>query len=72
MDFKKEVVEELKLKGLDVAEDAVKALVEVVFEVGEKAIIKSENKYDDFLLAVLPKGKEMLLELVDKIDGQQN
>lgn len=71
MDLKKELVDKLKEKGLVVAEDAVEDLIKVLFEVGKDAIIASENKYDDFLLAVLPKAEEMLLELADKIDQKE-
>lgn len=71
MDFKQELIDELKKRGLNVAEDLAMEVIEVVFTVGEKAIVASENKYDDFLLAVLPQAKKMLMDLADEIDGKE-
>jgi len=61
----------LKEKGLDVAEDAAKLVVEAVFEFAEEAVKKTENKYDDVALAILPVVKPIVLDLVDKIDGEE-
>jgi len=61
----------LKAKGLDIAEDALKDALEALFEVAEELVKKSENKYDDLLLVILPQIKPYLLEAIDKIDGQQ-
>ena len=66
----KSLSELLKEKGLDVAEDAAKLVVEAVFEFAEEAVLKTENKYDDVLVALLPVAKPLVLELVDKIDGK--
>lgn len=60
----------LKARGLDVAEDAVKVLVEEVFGSVEEIIKLSENKYDDMLLLALPKAQQVLLGYADKIDGK--
>jgi hypothetical protein len=67
---KAELLADLKAQGLDVAEDALKGIVEAVFGAVEKLIQASPNKYDDMLLAFLPLAKPMVLELVDKVDGQ--
>ena len=69
MDFKK-LLEALKGKGLDLAEDAAKVVVIEVLEFVEKEVTESENKYDDILLAVLPAVKAVLLAQIDKIDGE--
>lgn len=61
----------LKAKGLDIAEDALKDALEALFEVAEEVVKKSENKYDDLLMVILPQIKPYILEAVDKIDGQQ-
>ena len=66
----KSLVELLKEKGLDVAEDSAKMIIEAVFEFAESAVAKTENKYDDMLLAAIPLLKPMVLGLVDKIDGK--
>lgn len=60
-----------KAKGLDIAEDALGKLLEAAFEIAEEMVKKSENKYDDLLLVVLPQIKPYLLEAIDKLDGQQ-
>lgn len=72
MDLKKELVEELKKKGINIAEDAVMHLIDAVFEIGERAVVASENKYDDLLLAAFPAGKKALKDLADKIDGEKD
>lgn len=66
--MEKSLSELLKEKGLDIAEDAAKAIVEAVFQLAEEAVKKSSNKYDDMLLAALPLVKPVVLEYVDKID----
>lgn len=67
----KALVAKLKAKGLDVAEEAAKVIVEETFAwVGEEAV-KSENKIDDLLVAIIPVIKPHVLSAVDKIDGEQ-
>ena len=71
IELKTELVTLAKAKGLDIAEDAAGKLVEVAFDVVEMVIAKSENTYDDMIFAAVKgKAKEMVKELVDKIDGQ--
>ena len=59
-----------KSKGLDVAEGAAKAAVEAVIEWFEASAKLSATPFDDVALVVLPKIKDEVLKLVDKIDGQ--
>ena len=68
MDFKA-LVEILKEQGLEVAEDAAEVLAESVLKWLEGEVVKSENKYDDLLLAVLPVIRPMIFKAIDKIDG---
>jgi len=68
MDFKA-LVDELKKEGLDLAEDAAEKVVKVIFNWVEAEVIKSENKYDDMVLAVLPALKPIIFKAIDKIDG---
>lgn len=69
----KELLEELKKKGIPLAEDAAENVVEAVFDWVEKSALASENKYDDFALALTPVLKKFVLEeLVDKIDKSDN
>jgi len=65
----KALVEELKGKGLDIAEDAAKHVVVAVLDWAEKSIELTENKIDDMGLGFLPKLKEAALAAADKIDG---
>lgn len=71
MDLKEMIKEEFKKSGLDIAEDAAVAAVKAVFSIIPKVIIATENKYDDLLLAVLPIIEPKILEMLDKIDGQE-
>lgn len=70
MEEEKSFSDLLKEQGLDLAEDVAKKLAEALFVYVEKKAIESENKYDDLLLAVLPKVKPLVLDLLDKIDGE--
>jgi hypothetical protein len=67
----KELVSKLKSKGLDVAEDAAKHLVEGTLEWVEESAKLSATPYDDMGLIVLPQLKKLALDAVDKIDGQE-
>jgi len=69
--MKEIVLKKLKERGKEVAEDAIMDTVEVLFEVIEEAVKKSENTYDDLALAVIPLIKPMILEQIDKIDGKE-
>lgn len=59
----------LKGRGLDVAEEAAKVLVEEVLAWAEESAKISETPYDNMALVVLPELKKLALGLVDKIDG---
>lgn len=66
----KGLVANLKGRGLDIAEDAAKILVEEVLNWTEESVKLSENKFDDAALLLLPTLKKAALEAVDKIDGK--
>ena len=67
----KALVEKLKDKGLDIAEDVAKvALVEILDWVSESATL-SNNSYDDLFIAVMPMLKAEMLKQIDKIDGEE-
>lgn len=70
-ELKKEIVELLKGKGLDVAEDVAIKAVKGVFEVLPVIIAKTENKYDDLLLPILGILEGEIVRLLDKIDGEE-
>lgn len=66
----KVLVEQLKAKGLDIAEDvAAVALVEILDWVVESAKV-SNNNYDDLFIAIMPLLKAEMLKQIDKIDGE--
>lgn len=65
------LVERLKGRGLDFAEDAAKIVLDEVFLFIEEEAKKSENTYDDLLLAILPLVKPLILEKIDEIDGKE-
>lgn len=60
----------LKDKGLDVAEDAAKVLVEAVLDWVSSSALESATKMDDILAGLIPAVKPYILEQIDKIDGQ--
>ena len=64
------LVEKLKARGLDVAEDVATEVLGAVFEFFEESAVLSENKYDDLVLAILPMLKNEALKAIDKIDGE--
>lgn len=65
----KNLAEKLKERGLDVAEDAAKILVEETLNWVSEEALKSENKVDDLLVVIIPVLKPHILSAVDKIDG---
>jgi len=61
----------LQDQGLDVAEDAAKVVIKEVFGWVETSAQKSENNYDDMLVAVMPVAQKKALELAAEIDGEE-
>lgn len=68
----KVLIEKLKTKGIDLAEKAARDAVNEVFDWVTESVKTSSTPFDDVLLLVLPKAKEMALKEVDKIDGKVN
>ena len=62
--------EKLKSRGLDVAEDALKGVVDDVFGWVEGSVKESATPYDDILLGILPVVKAETMKQIDKVDGQ--
>jgi hypothetical protein len=69
MNFNK-LIERLKGKGLDLAEDAARLVVIETFGWLEEEVLASENKLDDVLIALFPIVQKFVLEQVDKIDSK--
>lgn len=71
-EFKAELIALAKIRGLDIAEDLAGELAELAFDVVGLVVNKSETKYDDMIWsAVSGKARELMAELVDKIDGSE-
>lgn len=67
---KKALVAKLKERGLDLAEEAAKDLLESTMDWIAESAILSENKVDDIVAPLFPIIKPHLLEQIDKIDGE--
>ena len=65
-----DLLERLKARGLDLAENEVKGVIEDVFAWLEESINESPTPFDNVALAVLPTLKKAALGLADKIDGK--
>lgn len=70
VDPKKALLKELKKAGLNIGEDAVKGVVEAVFDALPKFFLATENKIDDVAVAILPVIKPHVMAALDKIDGE--
>lgn len=66
----KELVAELKARGVDVAEDLAKSAADAVLSWVQKSALASENKFDDLLLPLMEVAKPHIMEQLDKIDGK--
>jgi hypothetical protein len=64
------LIEKLKGRGLDMAEEGAKAVIEESLAWFEASAKLSATPFDDVALVVVPQLKKAALELADKIDGQ--
>lgn len=71
MDFKP-LVEKLKTKGIDHAEDVVATLVSEVFDFLTEEGLKSDNALLKGVAVILPVVKPVVLAEVDKMDGEDD
>jgi hypothetical protein len=63
---------DIKKLGLDLAEQITASVIkQVVRPYAEYYIYKSENKIDDVLVPFLDQLEGAILEVVDKIDGEE-
>lgn len=65
-----DLVARFKARGLDVAEDGAKAMVEELFSWFEVSVKLSSTPFDDVALAVVPHLKKAALEAIDRVDGK--
>lgn len=66
----KVLIVKLKGRGLDLAEESAKILIEEVLDFIHESAIASENKFDDLVSSLIPLVKPHILASVDKIDGE--
>jgi hypothetical protein len=64
------LVDGLKDRGLDVVEEVAVEVLEECLEWLEESAHLSDTPFDDVVLVVLPKIKEEILKLIDKLDGE--
>ncbi len=68
-DFKA-LAQELKVYGLDLAEDTVKDIVKLMFDFTNQSLNLHPSPYLKVLPLIIAQIKPLLDEQVDKIDGQ--
>jgi hypothetical protein len=61
----------LKAKGLDVAEEGARVVLDAVVEYIEEGAVESENKLDDILVPLVVALKPLAEKAIDKIDGKE-
>lgn len=67
----KVLVERLKARGLDLAEDAAMLFVEELEAFVIESALLSKTPYDDILVPIMPQlTKKLKADVVDKIDGK--
>jgi hypothetical protein len=65
----KGLVEELKLQGLELAEEGAKVVINGVFNWLEKSADMSTNPYDDVAKVIYPKVRAYALQKAEEING---
>ena len=70
--IKQMLVDELKKEGLDIAEEAAVAAARAIIRVLPMIALKTENKIDDMFVPVLTIMEPKIMEMLDKIDGEDD
>jgi len=65
------LLERLKLRGIDIAEEAAKALVEETLGWVKDSAAASDNKIDDVIVGLFPPLEEYVYSKIDEIDGKE-
>lgn len=68
-DFQK-LIDSMKSKGLDVAEQGARAALIATLDWLTESVKESKTPFDDVLLLVIPKAKEIALKEIDAINGK--
>lgn len=67
----KELLGHLEDQGLALAEDAAEKVYVAVREWAKESAVLSENPYDDLAVPFFKQVDEIVLPLIDKIDGKE-
>lgn len=65
----KGLMEEMKVQGLELAEDAAGKAYKALTEWFKKSAAMSANPFDDMVIGFLPQIDAVVLPQIDKIDG---
>lgn len=66
----KDLEAKLLANGMPVVEGLAKLVIEQVLDWVSESVTMTENKYDDFTLAIIPIIKPMIIAEIAKIDGK--
>lgn len=66
----KDLAEKLKARGLDMAEEGAKIVIEETSKWVEESAELSPTPFDNIAVVVMPEIKKLALAAADKIDGQ--
>jgi len=69
---KEELKAALIQKSKEVGEEHLMKLVDELIEIGELLVAETDNPFDDLALTGLKKFKPSLMEVLDKIDGEDD
>lgn len=67
----KSLVAKLQARGLDLAEEGAKIVLDEVLAWVAESADKSETPYDNLIATIFPLLKDEVLKQIDKIDGEE-
>lgn len=70
-ELKKKLLEDAKSEGLNLAEENVKKIAKFLFKIIPELAKETETSIDDHLAPFLVLAEPMVMELIDKIDGEE-
>jgi hypothetical protein len=69
-ELKKEIENEFKAAGIELAEEGAIKVANVIFKMLPKIASETDNKIDDMLVPLLGLVQPQVIELLKKIDGK--
>ena len=66
------LLEKMKAGGLELLEEEAKVVVKAVLDWTQDSVILTENKWDDFFLAIRPLVEPAIMPIVDQINPDDN